>query len=66
MIGEAIAIGLPNSGAFRLVGHISAPMGSIRAIVEAGPDVLLVDDVDGSDESVELIAKIKPSGITWR
>ena len=31
----------------------------IQAIVEAEPDVVLVDDLDGSDESVDLVAKIK-------
>ena len=32
---------------------------AVDAIVEAGPDVVLVDDLDDSDESIELVAKIK-------
>jgi len=59
LIVEAIAIGLRNSGAFKLLGHVNARTGSIQAIVEAGPDVVLVDDLDDSDESIELVARIK-------
>ena len=59
LIVEAIAIGLRKSGAFKLLGHVNARTGSIQAIVEAAPDVVLVDDLDGSDESVDLVAKIK-------
>jgi DNA-binding NarL/FixJ family response regulator len=59
LIVEAIAIGLRKSGAFKLLGHVNARAGSIEAIVEAGPDVVLVDDLDASEESVELVAKIK-------
>ena len=57
LIVEAIAIGLRKSGAFKLLGHVNARTGSIQAIVEAGPDVVLIDDLDGSDESVELVAE---------
>jgi DNA-binding NarL/FixJ family response regulator len=59
LIVEAIAIGLRKSGAFKLLGHVNARTGSIQAIVEAEADVVLVDDLDGSDESVELVTKIK-------
>ena len=59
LIVEAIAIGLRKSGAFKLLGHVNARTGSIQAIVEAGPDVVLVDDLDDSDESIELVARIK-------
>ena len=59
LIVEAIAIGLRKSGAFNLLGHVNARTGAIEAIVEAGADVVLVDDLDGSEESVELVAKIK-------
>ena len=59
LIVEAIAIGLRKSGAFKLLGHINARTGSLQAIAEADPDVVLVDDLDGSDESVELVARIK-------
>ena len=49
LIVEAIAIGLRKSGAFKLLGHVNARTGSIQAIVEAEPDVVLVDDLDGSE-----------------
>ena len=59
LIVEAIAIGLRNSGEFKLLGHVSGRSGSLRAIVEAGPDVVLVDDMDGSVQAVELVEQIK-------
>lgn len=59
LIVEAIAIGLRKSGAFKLLGHVNARTGSLQTIAEADPDVVLVDDLDGSDESVELVTRIK-------
>src|SRR5690242_1058196 len=59
LIVEAIAIGLRKSGAFKLLGHVNARTGPIEAIIEAAPDVVLVDDLEGSDESVELVSRIK-------
>lgn len=59
LIVEAIAIGLRKSGAFKLLGHVNARTGSIQAIIEAEPDVVLVDDLDGTEDSVELVANIK-------
>ena len=59
LIVEAIAIGLRRSGAFNLLGHVNARNGSVDAVIDAGPDVVLVDDLDGAEESVELVAKIK-------
>jgi DNA-binding NarL/FixJ family response regulator len=59
LIVEAIAIGLRKSGAFKLLGHVNARSGSLKAIVEAAPDVVLVDDLEGAEESVDLVARIK-------
>ena len=59
LIVEAIAIGLRKSGVFKLLGHVNARTGPINAIVEAAPDVVLVDDLEGSNEAVELVARIK-------
>ena len=59
LIVEAIAIGLRKSGEFKLVGHVSGRVGAVRAIVEAEPDVVLVDDMDGSKQAVELVEQIK-------
>jgi len=58
LIVEAIAIGLRKSGAFKLLGHVNARTGTIKAAVEAAPDVILVDDLEGSDEAIELVARI--------
>ena len=59
LIVEAIAIGLRKSGEFKLLGHVNGRTGSVRAIVDAGPDVVLVDDMDGSEQAVELVGQIK-------
>ena len=59
LIVEAIAIGLRNSGEFTLLGHVDARTGSVRAIVGAGPDVVLVDDMNHSERAVELVGQIK-------
>jgi len=59
LIVEAIAIGLRKSGAFKLLGHVDARASSIRSVMEAEPDVVLVDDLDGAEDSIELVAKIK-------
>ena len=59
LIVEAIAIGLRKSGAFKLLGHVNPRARSVAAVVEAAPDVVLVDDLEGSDESVELVSMIR-------
>jgi DNA-binding NarL/FixJ family response regulator len=59
LIVEAIALGLRKSGAFKLLGHVNPRTASIKAVVEAEPDVVLVDDLDGAEDSVELVTKIK-------
>ena len=59
LIVEAIAIGLRKSGEFKLLGHVNARTGSVRAIVDAGPDVVLVDDMDCSERAIELVGQIK-------
>jgi DNA-binding NarL/FixJ family response regulator len=59
LIVEAIAIGLRKSGEFKLLDHVNAHTGSVQAIVEAGPDIVLVDDMDGSDQAIELVGRIK-------
>ena len=58
LIVEAITIGLRKSGEFKLLGHVNAPTGSIRSIVEAEPDVVLVDDLERSDRAVDLVREI--------
>ena len=59
LIVEAIAIGLRKSGEFKLLGHVNGRTGNVRTIIEAGPDVVLVDDMERSDHAVDLIRQIK-------
>jgi len=59
LIVEAIRIGLRQSGTFNLLGHVNARRTTVQTIVEAEPDVVLVDDMDHSDLAVELIRGIK-------
>jgi len=58
LIVEAIAIALRKSGEFNLLAHVDARSASVEKIVEAGPDLVLVDEMDQSDRSVELIREI--------
>lgn len=59
LIVEAIAIALRKSGEFNLLGHLDAGSASVERLVEAGPDVVLIDEMDQSDRVVELIREIK-------
>ena len=59
LIVEAIRIGLRASGEFNLLGHANARRTSVRTIVDAEPDVVLVDDMDHSELAVSLIKAIK-------
>ena len=59
LIVEAIAIGLRKSGDFRLLDHIDARSASVEKIVEASPDVVLIDYIEHPDRALELIRQIK-------
>ena len=59
LIVEAIAIALRKSGEFNLLGHLDARSASVEKIVEAGPDVVLIDEMDQSDRTAPLIRQIK-------
>lgn len=59
LIVEAIRIGFRKSGEFNLVGHADGHRTSARTIIEAQPDVVLVDDMDRSDRALELIRQLK-------
>jgi len=59
LISEAIAIGLRKSGEFKFLGHVDARSVSWRAIVDAAPDVMLIDDMDQSDLALDLIRRVK-------
>jgi DNA-binding NarL/FixJ family response regulator len=58
LIVEAIRIGLRQRGDFELLGHISGRTTPVSEIIEAAPDVVLVDDMDQSEEAIELIREI--------
>jgi DNA-binding NarL/FixJ family response regulator len=59
LIVEAIAIGLRKSGEFDLLGHVNGRTGQVQTIVEARPDVVLVDDMDRSERAIELVRQIR-------
>jgi DNA-binding NarL/FixJ family response regulator len=59
LIVEAISIGLRHSGEFKLLGHVDARTVSWCSIVDAAPDVVLVDDMDRSEEALDLIRRTK-------
>ena len=59
LIVEAIAIGLRTSGEFSVHSHLDGRRASARTIVDALPDVVLVNDMGQSAQVVELIKEIK-------
>jgi DNA-binding NarL/FixJ family response regulator len=57
---EAIALGLRESGEFKVVGHASTRGPSWRAIVETTPaDVVLIDDGEDLQLTLDLITHIR-------
>ena len=58
LIVEAIMIGLRKSGEFKLLGQVNARTGSIRSVVEAEPDAVLVDDLERSSQAIDLVREI--------
>ena len=59
LIVEAIAIALRKSGEFSVLGHLDAGSVSIDEIVEADPELVLIDDVGEPDRTLSLIRQIK-------
>jgi len=59
LILGAIAIGLRESGEFKLLGHVDEGMPSWRRIVDAAPDVVLIDDMDRGGSLLDLVRQIK-------
>jgi DNA-binding NarL/FixJ family response regulator len=58
LLVEAVRIALRDSPALELVGYVDARKASPNAITEASPDVVLVDDMDQSEESLVLIRSV--------
>jgi DNA-binding NarL/FixJ family response regulator len=59
LILGAIAIGLRESGEFKLVGHVDARTASCRALADLEPNVVLVDDMDRFEPILGLIREVK-------
>ncbi|MBV8989210.1 MAG: response regulator transcription factor [Solirubrobacterales bacterium] len=59
LIVEAIAIGLRQSGEFELMGPVPGHTVSVRTILDTSPDVVLIDDLENRDQTVDLITEIK-------
>jgi DNA-binding NarL/FixJ family response regulator len=59
LIVEAITIGLRRSAEFKVLGHVNGCAASTRTVLEAAPDVVLVDDMGQSVHAVDIIRAIK-------
>jgi DNA-binding NarL/FixJ family response regulator len=59
LILEAISIGLRRSGEFNLVSHVDGRTASRRSIVDAAADVVLIDEMDRSEQTLELVRQIR-------
>jgi DNA-binding NarL/FixJ family response regulator len=59
LIVEAISIGLRTSGEFKLLGQMDGSGASVQAILEAKPDVVLVDEMERRERMLELIRALK-------
>ena len=59
LIVEAIAIALRKSGEFKVVAHIDARSASAEKIVDASPEVVLIDEIEGSEQPIALIREVK-------
>lgn len=59
LIVEAIRIGLRESGEFNLLRSVTASSASARLIVEAAPEVVLVDDMEHAHSAADLVRAIK-------
>ena len=58
LIVEAIRVGFRNSGEFNLVGHVDARRASVRTILDAEPNVILLDEMDQSERTLHLLREI--------
>ncbi len=59
LIVDVIALGLRRSGDFKLLGHVDARTASPRTLIDADPDIVLIDDQEQSERTIELIRAIK-------
>jgi DNA-binding NarL/FixJ family response regulator len=59
LIVEAIRTGFRERGEFKLVGYANGRRTAARTILDAHPDVILLDDMDRSGRSLELVRAIR-------
>jgi DNA-binding NarL/FixJ family response regulator len=59
LIVEAIGIALRKSGEFNLVAHLDGRTATVQEIVAAEPEVVLVDEMEGSEQTLGLIRQIR-------
>ena len=59
LIVEAIRLGFRTTAGFDLVGCADPRRTSARALMKAGPDVILMDDMEQSDRAIELLLDLR-------
>ena len=59
LIVEAIAIALRRSGEFNVVAHLDGVSATAETIVDAAPEVVLIDEIERSERPIALIREIK-------
>ncbi|MGH2926821.1 MAG: response regulator transcription factor [Solirubrobacteraceae bacterium] len=59
LIVEAIAIGLRKSGEFELLGQVNGETASAESVLQASPDVVLIDELGDSEGMLALIREVK-------
>jgi DNA-binding NarL/FixJ family response regulator len=59
LIVEAIRSGLRESGVFQLLGYTDVRNATARMIIDAGADVVLMDEADQSQQAITLIRNIR-------
>jgi DNA-binding NarL/FixJ family response regulator len=59
LIVEAIGIALRKSGEFNLVAHVDGGTAEAQEIVAAQPEVVLIDEMERSEQTLGLIRQIK-------
>lgn len=59
LIAQAITIGLGESGEFDVLRNIDGRAASAQTIIDASPDVVLIDDMGQSPHVVDLIEQVK-------
>jgi len=64
LIVEAISIALRKSGEFNVVAHLDGRSASAKVIIDASPEVVLIDEMESRAQSIELIRQIKAESET--